>query len=243
LVASGSSSGPTRNRISWIVVPGAPTRRASNSAGLRNAASSSKSVGCATVMFKIPRRTSPTRVCWQCGSPTAVFQTSSSLLKARSRPYPRAVKSSPRISDSGRGPRQLVFAMLVHSVPPKKGAEHDFWKWPRAFPLFGASTSLEAFCPPVSHSRPCGKNQRDICLGTSYRKSHVGILLTKVIRVPFPYPDSCRWQSHLWGGNWDSKAPSNKTRAPNLSGTMVCVSSQVLSAGQRSRVSGMTTYV
>src|SRR5208337_4340072 len=61
-VGSGSSIGPTRNRISRIVVPGAPARRACNSAGLRNAASSSRSVGCATVTFKTPRRTSPTRV-------------------------------------------------------------------------------------------------------------------------------------------------------------------------------------
>src|SRR5271157_52016 len=44
-VGSGSSIGPTRNRISWIAVPGAPARRACNSAGLRNAASSSRSVG------------------------------------------------------------------------------------------------------------------------------------------------------------------------------------------------------
>ena len=48
--------------MSWIVVAGAPDRNAASSAGLRNAASSSRSVEWATVTFSTPRRTSPSRV-------------------------------------------------------------------------------------------------------------------------------------------------------------------------------------
>ena len=86
LGSTSSTIGPTRNRMSWIVVAGAPDRKAASKAGLRNAASSSKSVECATVTFSTPRRTSPSRVWRQHGSPTAAFQAFSNSCRARSRP-------------------------------------------------------------------------------------------------------------------------------------------------------------
>ena len=84
--SASKATAPTRNRMSWIVVAGAPDRNAASSAGLRNAASSSRSVEWATVTFSTPRRTSPNRVWQQFGSPTAAFQASSNSCRARSRP-------------------------------------------------------------------------------------------------------------------------------------------------------------
>ena len=86
---AGSTSGttaPTRNRISWIVVAGAPIAMPPVVPPYETLTSSSRSVEWATVTFNTPRRTSPSRVWRQYGSPTAVFQASSNSCRAHSRP-------------------------------------------------------------------------------------------------------------------------------------------------------------
>ena len=66
--------------------PARPAATRPAASGFWNAASSSSSVGWATVTFRTPRRTSPSRVWRHPGSPTAAFQASSSSFSARSRP-------------------------------------------------------------------------------------------------------------------------------------------------------------
>src|SRR5208337_955068 len=115
-----------------------------------------------------------------------------------------------------------------------------------AFSVFSASTStsLEASCSPASHSRLRGKRRRDTYLTTSYPDGHVGIPLIKATRVPF---SSSRFElvaTAAVGWFLGFKATPEQNRPHDLlASPWFALALKSFPRGQRSRVSGITTYV